>query len=128
MNNKIIAGAVALSVAFVVLSDTEKTDIKPISSETKIGSSILHYDDAGNKFYIAQAKQSDGGISRVSVPPDCARRLPDASVSSCLRRLSDGGTADPGTFNRFDAVDAVGKNCKLVACGVYFGTDSLREE
>lgn len=87
----------------------------------------------GGSGYAQRMRAADGGEVVRLVPPECARRLADAGVNACRRRLDDGGVIDPGTLNRFSADASVGTRCQLVACGVYAerlsdGGDPANEE
>ena len=73
--------------------------------------------------------ETDAGITwSRKAAPGCVRRRAGAPVAACRRRLSDGGTTDPGDLNRFPAAEGVGGQCQPVACAVFAGDDADAEE
>ena len=129
MNPRALLAGAALAAAVVVTSVVIRGDeVPPQAGDARLQpEKVVAFRDGGSGC-AAEYRATDGGLVTRVVQCDCVRRLADAGVNACRRRLSDGGVVDPGTLNRFLADASVGTRCQRVACSVYAGEDADEEE
>lgn len=132
MNPRALLGVVAglavaalgIREAIVIVGDEKPREVQDVALEP---SKVVPLRDGGTG-YVQRVRVVDGGEAIRLVAPECARRLADAGVNACRRRIEDGGSVDPGALNRFSADASVGVRCQLVACSIYAGEAADEEE
>ncbi len=131
MNQRVITAVAVAAVAvgaLVALSDSDLGTAPQDSRRLRLAESKLVELPDGGKGYVLPADLEDGGVEYLTTDAaPCARRRPGL-LGTCLRRSADGGTVDPGDYNRFPSSEAVGVGCEGVACSVVAGEDADESE
>lgn len=90
------------------------TEAKKMATIIAVGGLLVFGILEGGEFVTSDGESIDAGVTQ-----KCARKLPD---SGCMRSFPPPGSNvselhDPGDYNQFQAVEAVG-DCELIDCQI----------
>jgi len=121
----VIAALVLTAGVIVVVGDEKPLDPQ---RDTVLEPSKLARLPDGGKGYVVAVRAADAGADLRITTADCVRRPERTPAVACMRQVPGDVPRDFGELNRFPLAWAVGLGCEAVACSVYAGEDSLRDE
>lgn len=106
----------------------DKTPEAKVTDKAVGYSKLAVLPDAGKAYVIEVEVTTDAGVevkTLITKTPGCVRKMQDKDDCS---RIVDSKPVDFGVLNRFPANEAVGADCKPVACSVYLGENADEDE